>query len=33
MLSYAFKAKIKKKHIEKHIEKEDDDGQLKFRDR
>ena len=31
MLSYAFKAKFKKK--EKRIEKEDDDGQLKFRDR
>ncbi|MGD0818447.1 MAG: cation:proton antiporter [Methanomassiliicoccales archaeon] len=31
MLTYAFKAKFKKK--EKRIEKEDDDGQLKFRDR
>ena len=31
MLTYAFKAKFKKK--EKRVEKEDDDGQLKFRDR
>ena len=31
MLSYAFKAKFKKK--KRHIEKDDDDGQLKFRDR
>ncbi len=31
MLTYSFKAKFKKK--EKRIEKEDDDGQLKFRDR
>jgi Kef-type K+ transport system membrane component KefB len=31
MLTYAFKAKFKKK--EKRIEKDDDDGQLKFRDR
>jgi Kef-type K+ transport system membrane component KefB len=31
MLTYAFKSKFKKK--EKHVEKEDDDGQLKFRDR